>query len=115
MSIELLATSANLYGKIKTLGIARVDDATTAATSITTLEHLRYNPSVEQVLSSGSTSIVGRLKPGVVLKYPRFSWWKSSTAEAHNIVKDIKHSFRVEEEILGVLGPHPNLAKYRQP
>ncbi|OBT69715.1 hypothetical protein VE03_00872 [Pseudogymnoascus sp. 23342-1-I1] len=38
-----------------------------------------------------------------------------STAEAHNIVQEIKHSFSVEEDILGILGPHPNLAKFLGP
>jgi serine/threonine protein kinase len=104
-----------LYWKTQTLAIERFEEATTATTSITILEHLRYNPSVEQVLSSGSTSIVGRLKPGVVLKSPRFSWWTSSTADSHDIVKDIKHSFSVEMKILSILGSHPNLAKYRNP
>lgn len=68
-----------------------------------------YNPIVEEVLGSGSTSIVGRLGPGVVLKYPRFSWWDSPAIETHHIVQDIKRSFEVEEQILKILGPHPNL------
>lgn len=89
-------------------------DKTTNPTTPTSIEHLQYNPSVEKVLGSGSMAIVGRLKPGVVLKYPRFSWWATSTAEDHYFIKDIKHSFIVEEKILRILGPHPNLVKYNK-
>lgn len=79
---------------------------------------LQYKPTVEEILSSsGSTSIVGRLKAGVVLKSPRFSWWERSTAAeeegegVHDIVKHIRRSFVVEEQILEILGPHPNLIR----
>jgi hypothetical protein len=73
-----------------------------------------YSPNVEKVLTYGSTSIIGRLKPGVVLKSPRYSWWSSPAAEAHDSVKHIRHSFCVEERILRILGDHPRIIKYRQ-
>ncbi|OAT14592.1 hypothetical protein BDBG_09554 [Blastomyces gilchristii SLH14081] len=66
-----------------------------------------YDPLVKEVLDHGSTSIITRIKPGVVLKSPRYSWWHSSTAESHDSVKHIKHSFNVEAQILGILGDHP--------
>lgn len=72
-----------------------------------------YSPTVEEVLNYGSTSVIGRLKPGVVLKSPRYSWWSSPAAEAYDSVKHIRHSFSVEEQILGVLGEHPRIIKYR--
>jgi hypothetical protein len=73
-----------------------------------------YRPTVDKILNCGSTSIIGRLKPGVVLKSPRYSWWSCPAVEAHNSVKDIKHSFNVEEQILRILGEHPRIIKYRQ-
>jgi len=33
--------------------------------------------------------------------------------EAHNSVKDIKHSFNVEEQIFRILGEHSRIIKYR--
>ncbi|EEH02619.1 conserved hypothetical protein [Histoplasma capsulatum G186AR] len=68
-----------------------------------------YEPHFKEVLDHGSTSIITRIKPGVVLKSPRYSWWHSPTAESHDSVKHIKHSFNVEEQILGILGDHPRI------
>jgi hypothetical protein len=73
-----------------------------------------YRPNVDKILNCGSTSIIGRLKPGVVLKSPRYSWWSCPAVEVHNSVKDIKHSFNVEEQILRILGEHLRIIKYRQ-
>lgn len=66
---------------------------------------------MEEILGYGSSAIVARLKPGIVLKYPRFSWWKLSTEDTQDVIQDIKRSFIVEEKILGILGPHPNLVR----
>ncbi|QSS70927.1 hypothetical protein I7I50_01585 [Histoplasma capsulatum G186AR] len=74
-----------------------------------------YEPHFKEVLDHGSTSIITRIKPGVVLKSPRYSWWHSPTAESHDSVKHIKHSFNVEEQILGILGDHPRIIKFLGP
>ncbi|EER39181.1 conserved hypothetical protein [Histoplasma capsulatum H143] len=74
-------------------------------------ELVAYDPHLKEVLDHGSTSIITRIKPGVVLKSPRYSWWHSPTSESHDSVKHIKHSFNVEEQILGILGDHPRIIK----
>ncbi|OJD12316.1 serine/threonine protein kinase [Emergomyces pasteurianus Ep9510] len=71
-----------------------------------------YDPHLKEVLDHGSTSIITRIKPGVVLKSPRYSWWHSPTAESHDSVKHIKHSFNVEEQILEILGDHSRIIKF---
>ncbi|PGH32228.1 serine/threonine protein kinase [[Emmonsia] crescens] len=78
-------------------------------------ELVAYDPLVKDVLEHGSTSIITRIKPGVVLKSPRYSWWHSPTAESHDSVKHVKHSFNVEEQILGILGDHPRIIKFLGP
>lgn len=57
------------------------------------------------MVNIGSTSIISRLKPGVVLKSPL-------VLEAHALAEDVKRSFIVEEKILGILGDHPRIMKY---
>jgi hypothetical protein len=90
----------------------RISQSSTTADKATSPELLEYSPNVEEVLGFGSTSIVGRLKPGVVLKSPRFSWWESTNSEVYDIVKRVKRNFSVEERILQILGPHPNVIRY---
>nr|KMM68416.1 hypothetical protein CPAG_04743 [Coccidioides posadasii RMSCC 3488] len=75
-------------------------------------ELVAYDPLVKEVVDHGSTSIITRIKPGVVLKSPRYSWWHSPSAESHDSVRHIKHSFNVEEQILGILGDHPRIIQY---
>jgi hypothetical protein len=75
------------------------------------LEPVAYDPLVKEVLDHGSTSIITRIKPGIVLKSPRYSWWHSPTAESHDSVRHIKHSFNVEEQILEILSDHPRIIK----
>lgn len=70
---------------------------------------------ISKLRAIASTELQVRLKPGVVLKSSRWSWWTSSTTGSHDIAKDIKHSFCVEMKMLGILGPHPNLVKYGNP
>lgn len=64
-----------------------------------------------KVLSVGSTATVARVEPGLVLKSPHFSWWHSRNAEIHRVVRDIKHNFEVEEQILAKLGEHPRIIR----
>ncbi|KAI2764155.1 hypothetical protein DTO012A8_9517 [Penicillium roqueforti] len=71
-----------------------------------------YEPSVGKALTHGSTSLIVRLKPGVIVKCPRYSWWHSDTADATSFVKDIKHSFEVEERLFDILGTHPSIVRY---
>ncbi|CAG8374594.1 unnamed protein product [Penicillium salamii] len=71
-----------------------------------------YEPRFDEILSQGSTSLISRIKPGVVVKCPRFSWWHSEAANAHTFVKDIKRSFEVEERLLDILGAHPRIIHY---
>ena len=70
-----------------------------------------YEPPFEEVKSKGSTAFVSKVKPGVVLKSPRYSWWHSSTGATHDLVKDIKKSFSVEEQIFELLGEHPRIVR----
>lgn len=49
-----------------------------------------YEPRFNEELGQGSTSLIARIKPGVVVKYPRYSWWHSEAADSHAFVKDIK-------------------------
>lgn len=71
-----------------------------------------YHPPVEEIIGHGSTCIVGRVKPGIVLKYPRYSWKDHSISEVHKFVQDIKHSFNVEIQILGILKQHANIINF---
>ncbi|CZR52088.1 uncharacterized protein PAC_01965 [Phialocephala subalpina] len=71
-----------------------------------------YNPCLDTILGRGSTSIIGRLRPHVVLKYPRFQWWNQQDGKAHKLADSIRHSFKVEEEILGILGSHPRIIRF---
>jgi hypothetical protein len=71
-----------------------------------------YEPRFNETLSQGSTSLIARMKPGVVVKCPRYSWWHSETADAHPFVKDTKRSFEVEERLLDILGAHPRIIRY---
>lgn len=70
-----------------------------------------YEP-FNDILSQGSTSLIARVKPGIVIKYPRYSWWHSKAAISHPFVKDIKRSFEVEERLLDILGIHPRIIRY---
>ncbi|KAE8150252.1 kinase-like domain-containing protein [Aspergillus avenaceus] len=70
-----------------------------------------YEPHYDDPLSQGSTSLIARMRPGVVVKCPRYSWWHSATA-THPFVKDIKHNFEVEERLLNILGTHPRIIRY---
>jgi hypothetical protein len=69
-----------------------------------------YNPCLDTILGRGSTSIIGRLGPAVVLKYPRIKWWNQQ-GKAHKLAESIRHSFKVEGEILGILGSHPRIIR----
>lgn len=71
-----------------------------------------YEPRLGETLSQGSTSLIVRLKPGVVVKCPRYSWWHSGTVDTTSFVKDIKHSFEVEEQLFDILGTHPRIIRY---
>ncbi|KAB8259939.1 kinase-like domain-containing protein [Aspergillus pseudonomiae] len=77
-----------------------------------TADRVFYEPHLNEILSGGSTSLIARLKPGVVLKYPRYSWWHAEAADRHPFVKDIKQSFEVEKRILDILGAHPRIIRY---
>lgn len=70
------------------------------------------DPPPGEVLSNGSTAIVTRIGDGLVLKSPRYSWWHLSTESKHDLVKDMKKSFRVEEQIFQILGVHPRIIQY---
>ncbi|KAJ5343116.1 uncharacterized protein N7506_002940 [Penicillium brevicompactum] len=70
-----------------------------------------YEP-FNETLGQGSTSLIARIKPGVVIKYPRFSWWHSEAADSHALIKDIKRGFEVEERLLDILGAHPRIIRY---
>lgn len=71
-----------------------------------------YEPQLGETLSQGSTSLIVRLKPGIVVKCPRYSWWYSGAADASSFVKDIKRSFEVEERLFDILGTHPRIIWY---
>jgi hypothetical protein len=86
-----------------------------AVSSSKTSEPVIYDLPLKEIVNQGSTSMVARVKPGFVLKSPRYSWWHSEIAETHNFVRDIKHSFSVEEQILGILGKHPRIIRYECP
>ena len=68
-----------------------------------------YEPVVGQILGEGSTSRIALVAPGVIIKYPRFSWWDSKKAADKWFVQDIKRSFEVEERLLQILGLHPRI------
>ncbi|KAJ5925839.1 hypothetical protein N7454_007349 [Penicillium verhagenii] len=71
-----------------------------------------YEPHFDEILGQGSTSLIARKRPGVVLKCPRYSWWHAGASNIHPFVKDIKRSFEVEERILEILGAHPRVTLY---
>jgi hypothetical protein len=68
-----------------------------------------HEPLLGEILGEGSTSRIARVAPGVIIKYPRFSWWHSKTAADKWFVRDMKRSFEVEERLLQILGIHPRI------
>ncbi|TVY13037.1 Serine/threonine-protein kinase HT1, partial [Lachnellula arida] len=71
-----------------------------------------YNPCVATIVGRGSTSIIRRLRFHVVLKCPRLEWWNQQDGTAHESANSVRHSFKVEEEILGILGSHPRIIRF---
>lgn len=71
-----------------------------------------YEPVVGEALGEGSTCYIARVAPGVIIKYPRFSWWYSETAALKWFVQDMKRSFEVEERLLQIIGLHPRIIQY---
>lgn len=67
-----------------------------------------YKPHVQKVLHHSSNAVIARLERGVVLKYSRYAWWEYPESED---VKEAKHAFEVEVEILRVLGHHPRIVQ----
>lgn len=82
--------------------------------TLTRKEYLRpreYNPCLDTILGHGLTSVIGRLRPHVILEYPQFPWWNQQDGK-DKFVDGIRHSFKVEEEILGILGSHPRIIRF---
>ncbi|KAJ5735351.1 uncharacterized protein N7483_000476, partial [Penicillium malachiteum] len=74
-----------------------------------------YKPPLTENLGRGSTSLIARIRPGVVLgylKYPRFIWWHTEATSSHSLVQNVKRSFEVEEKLLDLLGTHPRIIRY---
>lgn len=74
-----------------------------------------YEPPVGEILGEGSTCHIARVAPGVIIKYPRFSWWHSKNAADKWFVRDMKRSFEVEEQLLQILGLHPRIIESVSP
>lgn len=74
-----------------------------------------YEPVVGEILGEGPTSRIARVAPGVIIKYPRFSWWKSKTVADKWFARDMKRSFEVEERLLQILGLHPRIIESVSP
>lgn len=96
-------------------GSAKEDQAVISGEIAHPADPVPYEPHFNEVLSKGSTSLIARVKPGVVVKCPRYSWWHSKAADNHPFVKDIKRSFEVEERLLHILGTHPRIIRYANP
>jgi hypothetical protein len=60
---------------------------------------------MELVSDSGRTSIVSRLRDGLVLKLPR-------TGLSKEFLDEIHHAFDVEHALLQRLGDHPGIVRY---
>ncbi|KZF20457.1 kinase-like protein, partial [Xylona heveae TC161] len=71
-----------------------------------------YEPFLNKPLSQGSTSLIAKISPGVVIKYPRYSWWHSEAPGTQPMVKAMKDSFKVERQLLEILGSHPRIIRY---
>ncbi|KAJ5100781.1 hypothetical protein N7456_006833 [Penicillium angulare] len=71
-----------------------------------------YEPHLMETVGQGSASLIARMRPGVVLKYPRYMWWHAEAMGNHPFVQDVKRSFEVEEKILDLLGTHPRIIRY---
>ncbi|KAJ5927874.1 hypothetical protein N7466_006830 [Penicillium verhagenii] len=72
-----------------------------------------YEPLLGEILGEGSTSRIARVAPGVIIKYPRFSWWHSKKTADKWFVQDMKRSFEVEERLLQILGLHPRIIEFK--
>lgn len=82
------------------------------ASSIKEDDPVPYEPALSESLGEGSTCHFARVAPGVIIKYPRFSWWYSENATHKRFVQDIKKSFEVEEQLLQILGLHPRIIEF---
>ncbi|KAJ6088463.1 hypothetical protein N7486_009724 [Penicillium sp. IBT 16267x] len=71
-----------------------------------------YESHFDEILGHGFTSLIARMRPGVVLKCPRYSWWHTEVSNVHPFVEDINRSFEVEERILDILGAHPRVTRF---
>lgn len=71
-----------------------------------------YEPVVGEIFGEGSTCHIARVAPGVIIKYPRFSWWYSEIAALKWFVRNMKRSFEVEERPLEIIGLHPRIIQY---
>lgn len=74
-----------------------------------------YEPLLGEILGEGSTSRIARVTPGIIIKYPRFSWWHFESAADKWFVRDMKRSFEVEERLLQILGRHPRIIESVSP
>lgn len=78
------------------------------------IEHgnpVQYRPPLGKILGFGSTCQIARMGPGVVIKCPRYCWWRPEEV-AQNlkyIAEDAKRSFEVEKGLLQIIGPHPRI------
>jgi hypothetical protein len=82
-----------------------------AAVLVESSSPVLYEPPFNEVLTQGSTCLIARVKPGVIIKCPRYSGWHSEVADKGTFVKDIKRSFEVEERLLEILGIHPRITR----
>ncbi|KAJ5087750.1 hypothetical protein N7456_011366 [Penicillium angulare] len=71
-----------------------------------------YEPQLTEILGQGSTSLVARIRPGLVVKYPRYMWWHAKSPRDNPFVQDAKRAFEVEAKILDLLGTHIRIIHY---
>ncbi|KAJ5259551.1 hypothetical protein N7478_012532 [Penicillium angulare] len=98
-----------------TLHVSESNEGNQAVLPVESSHQTFYVPNVGEILGQGSTSLVAKIKPGTVIKSPRYSWWHSGATELHHFVTDVKHSFEVEEQLLNILGTHPRIVRYLGP
>ncbi|KAJ5088824.1 hypothetical protein N7456_012440 [Penicillium angulare] len=95
-----------------TLHVPESNEANQVVLPVNNSHRTFYLPNVGEILGQGSTSLVAKIKPGTVIKSPRYSWWDCGVAELHHFVTDVKYSFEVEEQLLNKLGTHPRIVRY---
>lgn len=74
-------------------GISGSDNA---AIPVESSSPVLYEPPFNEILTQGSTCLIARVKPDVIIKCPRYSWWHSEVADKGTLLKTLSAVLRLK-------------------